>query len=516
MAAFRSTKAINMASNAMRSAVRGLSAMSAPTVVPTASKLLINGNLVDAVSGKTMDVIDPRTEKVIFKVAEAGAADVDLAVAAARAAFETGHWPRMGGRERGKMLHKLADLIERDAEELAQLETLDNGKPIFFSRNADIPFSANHFRYYAGWADKIQGKTIPTHSEHFAYTLHEPVGVCGLIIPWNFPLLMAAWKLAPALATGNTVVLKVAEQTPLTALKLAELVTEAGFPEGVINILPGYGPDAGEALANHMDVDKIAFTGSTLIGKQMMHASANSNLKSVSLELGGKSAAIVTENANMEQAIGETHFGLFFNMGQCCNAGSRIFVHESKYDEYMEGAIKAAKARNVGDPFGDVDQGPQVSQRQFDRVSAYIQKGIDEGATVATGGKRIGKKGFFIEPTIFTDVKDDMTIVQEEIFGPVATVLKYSNTEEVIERANSNPYGLAAGVWSDDVNQSNYMVRALKAGTVWHNCYNIYDDAMPFGGYKMSGIGRDKGEYALSNYTETKCVATPINGARWH
>ncbi|KAK3282604.1 Aldehyde dehydrogenase 2 member B4, mitochondrial [Cymbomonas tetramitiformis] len=488
---------------------------SPPRIVPAQTKLWIDGNFVDAVSGKTFPVINPCTEEIIANVAEADEADVDLAVKAARKAFDTGAWTKMGGRQRGYHMNKLADLLERDAEEFAQLETLDNGKPIFFSRAADIPLSVSHLRYYAGWADKIQGKTIPTGSEHFAYTLHEPIGVCAQITPWNFPLLMATWKIAPALATGNTIVLKVAEQTPLTALKLGELIDEAGIPPGVINILTGYGQTAGHALSHHMDVDKISFTGSTEVGRKILQASAGTNLKSVSLELGGKSAVIVCPDTDVDQAVADTHFALFFNMGQCCVAGSRLFVHEDIYEEFVEKAVAAAKARTVGDPFTQVDQGPQVSQEQFETISGYIQSGIEQGATLATGGRRIGDKGYFIEPTVFTDVRDDMKIYQEEIFGPVMSIIKWRTEEEVIARANQSQYGLGAGIWTKNHNTANRLARALKSGTVWINCYNVFDDALPFGGYKMSGMGRDKGEYALSNYTETKCVITPLENPAW-
>mmetsp|Transcript_25564 Transcript_25564/g.31018 ORF Transcript_25564/g.31018 Transcript_25564/m.31018 type:complete len:525 (+) Transcript_25564:89-1663(+) len=487
----------------------------APTTLIKQTQLFINNEFVNAVGGRTFPVEDPRTGTTICHVQEGDAADVELAVAAARTAFDEGPWPKMGGRERGKLLNKLADLLERDAEEFAQLETMDNGKPIFFSRNADVPLSISHFRYFAGWADKIHGKTIPTTTDHFAYTLHEPIGVCGQIIPWNFPLLMAAWKLAPALAAGNTVVLKLAEQTPLTGLKLGELIKEAGIPEGVINIIAGYGETAGKAISEHWDVDKVAFTGSTQVGKYIMEAAAKTNLKRVSLELGGKSAAIVCKDADIDKAVADTHFGLFFNMGQCCNAGSRLFVHEDIYDEFVEKAVALAKARTVGDPFGNIDQGPQVSDEQFRKIQMYIQSGIKEGANLKCGGSTVGTKGYFIEPTVFADVDDNMTIAKEEIFGPVMSILKWSDEADLIKRANSSEYGLAAGVWSNSHDTCNRLSRALKAGTVWVNTYNIYDDATPFGGFKMSGIGRDKGEYALGNYMETKCVITPIDNPAW-
>lgn len=477
-------------------------------------KLVIGGEFVDAESGKTFPVIDPRTEETIVEVAEADAADVDKAVKAAREAFDEGPWPKMSAKQRGRLMYKFADLMEEHAEELAQLETLDNGKPISYSRAADIPLTVSHFRYFAGWADKIHGKTIRMDGNLFGYTLHEPVGVCAQIIPWNFPLLMAAWKIAPAIACGCTVIVKCAEQTPLTALRMAELALEAGIPPGVINMLPGYGPTAGAALASHPDVDKVAFTGSTEVGREVMIAAA-AGLKNVSLELGGKSALIVCPDVDVDAAVEDAHMGLFFNHGQCCCAGSRTFVHESIYDEFLEKSVEKAKQRIVGDPFTNVDQGPQVDKDQFNKVMSYIDIGRTEGAKLMCGGAKAADKGYYIEPTVFADVSDNMRIAKEEIFGPVQAIMKFSSYDEVLKRANSSEYGLAAGVCTKDHATANRLSRGLRAGTVWVNCFNNFDDAVPFGGYKMSGIGRDKGEYALENYTEVKSVVTPLDDPAW-
>lgn len=482
---------------------------------PTQLKLLIDGKFVNALSGKTLDTINPATEQKIASVPAAAKADVDLAVKAARTAFDKGPWPRMSGRERGRILNRFADLLEKHKDELAYLETLDNGKPIFFSRVADVPLSVDHFRYFAGWADKVHGKTIPVDGDFLAYTLHEPVGVIGQIIPWNFPLLMMAWKAAPALAMGNTIVMKVAEQTPLTALRAGELALEAGIPPGVFNVITGMGEDAGAALALHHDVDKIAFTGSTEVGHKIMGASAASNLKRVSLELGGKSAAIVCSDADIDAAVEQAHFALFFNQGQCCCAGSRLFVHESIYDEFVEKSVKRAQKRTIGDPLTDVEQGPQVDNDQFTKVMGYIDSGKNEGAKLLTGGSRHGSKGYFVQPTIFGDVKDDMKIAKEEIFGPVMSIFKFKSNDEVVERANKSEYGLAAGVWTKNIDTANTMSRNLRAGTIWVNCFDNFDAAIPFGGYKKSGIGRDKGEYATELYTEVKTVQMPLTKPAW-
>ena len=475
------------------------------------TQLLIDGKWVPAVSGKTFETINPATGEVIANVAEADKADVDLAVKAARRAFDKGPWRKMSARERGKLIYRLAELMDEHREELAMLETLDNGKPINDSRNADLPLAIDCYRYYAGWADKVEGKTIPINGNFMCYTRHEPVGVVGQIIPWNFPILMQAWKLGPALAMGCTVVLKPAEQTPLTALRVGELAMEAGIPDGVINILPGFGPTAGGAIAHHKDIDKVAFTGSTEVGKIIMKAAADSNLKRVTLELGGKSPNIVFADADIDAAVEGAHFALFFNQGQCCCAGSRLFVESHIHDEFVDRLVKRVKKVKVGDPFDpSTNQGPQVSQEQFDIVMKYIESGKNGGAKMMTGGKRVGDKGFFIEPTVFADVQDEHQIACEEIFGPVLSVIPFKDADEMIERGNRTMYGLAAGVWTRDIAKAHRMAAELKAGTVWVNCYDVFDAAAPFGGFKMSGIGRELGEYGLRNYTEIKTVTVSM------
>jgi aldehyde dehydrogenase (NAD+) len=476
------------------------------------TKMLIDGKWMDAASGETFETYNPATGEVLANVASGMKEDIDMAAKAARRAFEKGPWRKMSARERGRLIYKLADLMEKHADELASLETLNNGKPYRDSRNIDIPLSIECYRYYAGWADKIEGKTIPISGPFFTYTRHEPLGVVGQIIPWNFPLLMQAWKWGPALAAGCTIVLKPAEQTPLSALRVGELAMEAGFPEGVINIVPGLGETAGAAIAEHMDIDKIAFTGSTEVGKLILQAAGRSNLKRVTLELGGKSPNIILGDADLDVALEGSFFGLFFNQGQCCCAGSRLFVDSKIHDEFVERMVARTKKQKVGDPFDpDTTQGPQVSQEQFDRVLGYIQSGQREGARMLTGGKRWGDRGYFVEPTIFCDVKDDMKIAQEEIFGPVMSVIKFKDLDEVIERGNKTIYGLAAAVWTRDVAKAHRVAAELKAGTVWVNCYDVFDTAAPFGGYKMSGIGRELGEYALQNYTEVKTVTVAMD-----
>ncbi|CAM6092139.1 unnamed protein product [Calypogeia fissa] len=480
------------------------------------TKLLIDGEFVDAASGKTFATVDPRTEEVIAHVAEGDKEDVDRAVKAARKAFDEGPWPRMPPHERARILQRYADLLEKHNDELAALDSLDSGKPYEQARFAELPAVVKNFRYFAGWADKIHGMTLPTEGSNFAYTLHEPIGVCGQIIPWNFPMVMFSWKVAPALATGNTIVIKSAEQTPLSAILAGKLALEAGIPPGVLNIISGYGPTAGAAISEHMDIDKVAFTGSTEIGKVVLAASAKSNLKKVTLELGGKSPFIVCADADVDHAADLSHFALFFNQGQCCCAGSRTFVHESVYDEFLEKAKERALKRVVGDPFrSGVEQGPQIDKEQFDKILGYIKSGESQGAKLVTGGGRVGKKGFYIKPTVFGDVGDEMKIFNEEIFGPVQSVSKFSTLDEVVKRANKSSYGLAAAVITKSGDVANTMSRNLKAGTVWINTFDVFDPSLPFGGYKQSGIGREKGIYGLENYLQVKAVVTPINNPAW-
>jgi len=475
------------------------------------TRMLINGVWQNAASGKTFDTLNPATGEVIAKVAAGDKADVDKAVIAARQAFEKGAWRKMSARERGRLMYKLADLIEKHREELASLESLDNGKPLRDALNIDLALVLDCYRYYAGWADKIEGKTIPVNGPYFCYTRHEAVGVVGQIIPWNFPLLMQAWKWGPALACGCTIVLKPAEQTPLCALRIAELAQEAGFPDGVINVIPGYGETAGAAVAEHMDIDKVAFTGSTEVGKLVMAAAARSNLKRVTLELGGKSPNIVFADADLDAAIEGAFFGLFFNQGQCCCAGSRLFVEEKVHDAFVEKMLQRVKKQRLGDPFdAKTTQGPQVSQEQFDRVMGYIRAGQSDGARMLCGGERWGKQGYFIQPTVFDNVKDTMQIAREEIFGPVMSVIRFKDVNEVIERGNRNMYGLAAAVWTRDISKALRIAAELRAGTVWINCYDVFDTAAPFGGFKMSGMGRELGEYGLRNYTEVKTVTVAM------
>ncbi|MBK1989805.1 aldehyde dehydrogenase family protein [Sphaerospermopsis aphanizomenoides BCCUSP55] len=480
-----------------------------PQVKIGPTQLLINNEWVESVSRRRFATINPATGEVICEVAEADAADVDKAVQAARNAFN-GEWRKISATERGNLLYRLADLIEENTDELARLETLDNGKPVHDSVG-DIELVIACYRYYAGWADKVQGKTIPINGPYFCYSRHEPVGVVGQIIPWNFPLLMQAWKLAPALATGNTVVMKTAEQTPLSALRVGELIVEAGFPAGVVNILSGYGPTAGAAIARHHDIDKVAFTGSTEVGHLIMEAAAKSNLKRVTLELGGKSPNIVFADANMDAAIQAAHDAIFFNQGQCCCAGSRLFVEEKCYDEFVARSVEIARQRIVGDPFDpNTQQGPQVDQEQFNRVMNYIEAGQREGAQMLYGGNRVGDRGYFISPTVFADVRDEMKIAQEEIFGPVMSIIKFRDVEEVIQRANNTMYGLAAAVWTQDITKAHAIANNVRAGTVWVNCYDVFDPAAPFGGFKQSGMGRELGEYGLQQYTEIKTVTIKL------
>ncbi len=475
------------------------------------TKMLIDGKWRDSQSGKTFDTINPATEEVITQVAEGDAADIDLAVKAARKAFDSGPWRTMDARDRGRLLNKLADVIESHTDELAELETLDNGKPIGESKSADLPLVIDCFRYYAGWADKIHGQTIPVRGRYFCYTKREPVGVVGQIIPWNFPMLMVAWKWGPALAAGCTVVLKPAEQTPLTALRLGQLALEAGFPAGVINIVPGYGETAGDALVKHRGVDKIAFTGLTEIGRIIMQNAAGT-LKRVTLELGGKSPNIVFADADLDAAVNGAMLGLFLNQGQCCCAGSRLLVQDKVYDAMVERLATASEKRQLGDPFdAKTEQGPQVDKTQFDKVLGYIKSGKEQGARCVTGGERFGSRGYFIKPTVFAEVKDNMAIAREEIFGPVMQVLRFKEIDEVIERANTTDYGLAAAVWTRDLKKAHAVADRIRAGTVWINCYDVFDAAAPFGGFKTSGIGRELGEKSLDNYTELKTVTVALD-----
>jgi aldehyde dehydrogenase (NAD+) len=477
-----------------------------PSTARKPGKLLIDNRFVDSVSGKTFETVDPSTENVLTSVAEGDKADVDLAVAAARRAFESGPWSKMSARERGRVLLRIADLIMKHRDELAQLESLDNGKPIGETSAVDIPQAAEVFAYYGGWADKVYGQTIPTGGDFFTYTLREPHGVCGQIIPWNFPLLMASWKLAPALACGNTTVLKPAEQTPLTALRLGEILLEADLPPGVVNIITGFGPTAGAAIAEHRDVDKVAFTGSTEVGRIIQRAAAG-NLKSCSLELGGKSPNIVFADADLGAAVKGAMTGIFFNQGEVCCAGSRLFVEESAHDEFVSRLAEHARGIKVGDPLDPSTQmGAQVSEEQFTKILGYIESGTKGGANLVTGGKRAHDKGYFLQPTIFTGVKADMQIAREEIFGPVVSTLTFKDFDEVIAAGNDTNYGLAAAVWTRDIAKAHRAAKALRAGTVWVNTYNAFDAGMPFGGYKESGIGRELGSQALDLYTQTKAV----------
>jgi phenylacetaldehyde dehydrogenase len=478
-------------------------------------KMLINGKWVSSISGKTFPTYNPATGEILAQVAEGDREDIEEAVKAARKAFDHGPWRRMTASERGRLIWKLADLLETHTEEFGYLESLDNGKPLAIARAADVPLAVDLFRYMAGWATKIEGNTIPISaitspgSEFLAYTRKEPVGVVGQIIPWNFPLLMAAWKLGPALAAGVTVVLKPAEQTPLSALRLGELMLEAGLPAGVVNIVTGFG-DAGAALAAHESVEKVAFTGSTEVGRLIVQAAAG-NLKKVTLELGGKSPQVLYKDADMDVAIPGAANGIFFNQGQCCNAGSRLYIERDVYDEVVQGVSDEAKNITVGpgiDP--DTQMGPLTSEEQLDKVLGYMSSGVDAGARAASGGGRVGDRGYFVEPTVLTDTTPDMKVVREEIFGPVVVAIPFGSEEDVVHSGNETSYGLAAGVWTPDINKAHRTAHRLRAGTVWINCYSVFDAAMPFGGYKESGWGREMGHNALDNYLETKSVVTQL------
>jgi aldehyde dehydrogenase (NAD+) len=472
-------------------------------------KLLVGGQWLEG-SGKSFETGNPATGEVLTSVSEASEKDVDQAVAAARKAFEdaAGPWRKMSASERGKVLWRIADAIEKNIDELAELETLNNGKPIFESRYVDMPMVADVFRYYAGWATKIHGETVNTFNNAFTYTLREPVGVVGAIVAWNFPLLLASWKLGPALACGNTVVLKPAEQTPLTALRFGELALEAGLPPGVLNIVTG-GPETGAALVRHPGVDKVAFTGSTSVGKEIMRNAADS-LKRVTLELGGKSPNIVFADSAMDAAVKGAINGIFYGKGEVCCAGSRLFVEKKVEDEFLNKLVEYSKKLKLGDPLDPKTRlGAIVSEKQMQTVLGYIEAGKSEGATLLTGGKRAavnGDHGFFIEPTIFGGVRNDMKIAQEEIFGPVLATLSFEDIEQVAEQANKNVYGLAAAIWTNDIRKAYQLSRRLKAGTVWINTYGVMDAALPFGGYKQSGFGRELGMHAIEHYTELKTV----------
>jgi acyl-CoA reductase-like NAD-dependent aldehyde dehydrogenase len=476
-------------------------------------QLLINGEWRPASTGETLKVVNPATEEIIAEVANASASDVDAAVQSARAAFE-GPWSKISARERGRLLWKLGEALMANADEIAKLETLHNGKPIFESRQIEIPMSAECLQYYAGWADKVHGETIPVKANGFVYTRREPLGVVAAIVPWNFPLMLAVWKVAPALAMGNTVVLKPASQTPLTALELGRLAIEVGFPPGVLNVVTGSGSKTGQALVEHPDVDKIAFTGDTSTGKGIAKSAADT-IKHVTLELGGKSPNIVFADADIEAAVRGATVGIFYGKGEVCAAGSRLLVESSIKDEFLAKLAERAKKMTVGDPMNPKTRfGALSSKGHFERVLGYIETAKREGATLLAGGERadIGTgKGYFLQPTVFGGVTPDMTIAREEIFGPVLAAIEFTDVEDAIAKANGTIYGLAAGLWTKDVKKAHYVASKLKAGTVWVNTYNVYDTAVSFGGYKQSGFGREMGMHALDYYTQLKSVWVDLN-----
>ena len=475
------------------------------------TECFIDGKWVPAASGKTFATVNPATEETIAEVAEGDREDIDRAAKAARRAFESGPWSTMDARDRGRLLYRLADLIEQDIDELSALESLDNGKPVKDARAADLPLVIDCLRYYAGYADKIHGSTIPIRGNYFTYTRKEPVGVVGQIIPWNFPMLMTAWKWGPALAAGCTIVMKPAEQTPLTCLRMAQLAQEAGFPDGVINVVPGFGPTAGGAIVKHPGIDKVAFTGEHRTAQIIMREAAES-LKRITFELGGKSPNVILADADLDKAAAGTHFGLFFNQGQCCCAGSRVFVEKKVHAQFVERLTALASKRRLGNPLSlETEQGPQVDQAQFDKIMGFIDKGQQEGARCLTGGSRFGDVGYFVQPTVFDQVTDEMSIAKEEIFGPVMSILTFENWDELIQRANNTMFGLAAAVWTKNVTKAHDFARRVRAGTVWVNCYDVFDAAAPFGGFKMSGQGRELGEDGLRPYTETKTVTVSLD-----
>ncbi|HEX8493061.1 MAG TPA: betaine-aldehyde dehydrogenase [Pyrinomonadaceae bacterium] len=492
------------------------SAQTTASDTPRKYQLFIDGQWVDAESGKTFTTPNPATGETLAEVAEADKADIDKAVQAARRAYE-GKWSKMSARDRGRLLYKLSQLIEERSQELAALETADNGKPIRESAYVDLPQVVENFEYFAGYATKIEGETIPVPGPFFNYTLREPLGVCGQIIPWNFPLLMAAWKLAPALAAGNTIVLKPAEQTPVNAMELGKLIQEAGFPDGVVNIVPGFGETAGAALASHPGINKIAFTGSTEVGKIIAREAAN-NLTKVSLELGGKAPNIVFADADIDQAVSGAMMGIFFNQGQVCCAGSRLFLAEEIKDEFLEKFKERAGRVKVGDPMDKATQmGPQVSDEQLCRIKSYVDIAREEGATVLAGGESPQlegnfQKGFFFQPTIFSEVKNQMRVAQEEIFGPVTSVITFTDEDDLIKQANETIYGLSAGIWTRDIVRAHRFAKEVHAGTVWINTFNMFNAASPFGGYKQSGYGREMGKHALELYTQVKSVWVDLSG----
>ena len=477
------------------------------------TKLLINNEWRDAASGKTMDVVNPATEEIIATVASADRSDVDAAVAAARAALN-GPWGQMSARERGRLVSRMADRLMERADEIARLETLHNGKPIFESRQIEIPAAAECLEYFAGWADKVMGETIPVKGNYLTYTLREPLGVVAAIVPWNFPLLLAAWKVAPALATGNVVILKPASQTPLTALALGEIAVEVGLPPGVLNVITGPGATVGQAIVEHPGIDKIAFTGDTSTGKGIMRAAADT-LKKITLELGGKSPNIVLADADLDAALRGATTGIFYGKGEVCAAGSRLLVAASIKDQFMEKLAARAKKMVAGDPLDPKTRyGALASKKQLDTVQRYVDVAKTEGASLIAGGGRadIGTgKGYFFQPTVFDKVTPGMTIAREEIFGPVLATIEFTDLDEAIALANDSQYGLAAAVWTRDIKKAHYAARKLQAGTVWINTYNVYDTAAPFGGYKASGFGREMSAHALEHYTQVKSVWVDLN-----